>query len=277
MDVWSGNHSVEHETATPGLELFVYSEPYDGAQGGGDVHYISRCAGGSVTRMVVADVAGHGTAVEQTSEMLRSLMRRYINAKTQKSLVRSLNREFTELTRVGRFATAVIATYLNHRRRFSIVNAGHPRPLWREAATGKWSYVDQELVNLGTASNLPLGIDGDVAYQQFGIPVNNGDVVLFYTDALIEATNPTGDLLGEDGLLKIARHLAPSNSAASIARSLIAGVREFTAGARSQDDVTILAIRFAAENKCRPTLLERLGSMSRLIGLRGSSYATNDT
>jgi hypothetical protein len=89
-DVWSGNRSGEHEKATPGLELSV-DKPYDVAEGGGDVHYVSRPAGGSITRMVVADVSGHGTAVEQTSEMLRSLMRRYINAKTQKSLVRSLN------------------------------------------------------------------------------------------------------------------------------------------------------------------------------------------
>lgn len=271
MDVWSGNHSVEHETATPGLELFVYSEPYDGAEGGGDVHYVSRCAGGTVTRLVVADVSGHGKAVEETSEMLRSLMRRYINARTQRDLVRNLNREFTELTRVGRFATAVIATYLDHVHEFSIVNAGHPRPLWRQAATGKWSYVDQQLVNQGTVSNLPLGIDSDVAYQQLGIPVDDGDVVVFYTDALIEAANPSGDLLGEDGLLKIAQRLA-TGSAASIARSLMAGVREFAGGSAAQDDVTILAIRFAAENKFRPTLLERLGSMSRLLGLRGSSY-----
>jgi serine phosphatase RsbU (regulator of sigma subunit) len=104
--------------------------------------------------------------------------------------------------------------------------------------------------------------------------VNDGDVVLFYTDALIEATNTSGEQLGEAGLLKIARSLATTTSAASIARSIIAGVREFTSGAQAQDDVTILAIRFAKKNKCRPTLLERLGSMSRLIGLRGSSYAT---
>ncbi|HVJ68521.1 MAG TPA: PP2C family protein-serine/threonine phosphatase, partial [Caulifigura sp.] len=245
--------------------------PYDGAVEGGDVHYVSRCAGGSVTRLVVADVSGHGKAVEETSQMLRSLMRRYINAKTQKSLVRSLNREFTQLTRLGRFATAVIATYLNHRRRFTIVNAGHPRPLWREAATGKWSYVDQELVNLGTASNLPLGIDDAVAYQQFGIPVNDGDVVLFYTDALIEAMNPAGEQLGEAGLLQIARQSA-SRSAATIAREVLSGVRTFAGGRLSQDDVTILAIRFASELKCRPSLFHRLGSMARLIGIQGSAY-----
>jgi phosphoserine phosphatase RsbU/P len=269
MDVWSGNHSVEHQTATPGLELFVYSEPYQGAVGGGDVHYVSRCAGGSVTRLVVADVSGHGAAVEETSQMLRSLMRRYINAKTQKSLVRSLNREFTQLTKIGRFATAVIATYLNHRRRFSIVNAGHPRPLWRRAATGEWSYIDQQLANTGTVSNLPLGIDDAMAYQQFGIPVNDGDVILFYTDALVEAMNAAGDLLGEEGLLAIARQL-PADNVQTIARGLLAGVKQYSANQPAGDDVTILAIRFAAELKCRPTFTERLGSMARLIGLSHS-------
>ncbi len=274
MDVWSGNHSVEHETATPGLELFVYSEPYDGAASGGDVHYVSRCAGGSVTRLVVADVSGHGSAVEETSQMLRGLMRRYINAKTQKSLVRSLNREFTQLTRTGRFATAVIATYLNHRRRFSIVNAGHPRPLWRQAATGEWSYIDRQLVNLGRVSNLPLGIDDDVAYQQFAIPVHEGDVVLFYTDALIEAANADGELLGETGLMQLAQRI-PGGTASSIARSLLAGVRAYSAGSPANDDVTLLAIRFSAGLKCRPTLRERLGSMARLVGLKGSGYVTD--
>ncbi len=203
--------------------------------------------------------------------MLRSLMRRYINAKTQKSLVRSLNREFTQLTRVGRFATAVIATYLNHRRRFSIVNAGHPRPLWRQAATGEWTFIDRQLVNLGTVSNLPLGIDSDVAYQQFGIPVNDGDIVLFYTDALIEAQNPEGELLGEEGLLELAREL-PTGTAAATARGLLSAVREFSRNRPANDDMTVLAFRFAKELRCRPTLAERLGSMARLLGLKKSAY-----
>jgi phosphoserine phosphatase RsbU/P len=272
MDVWSGNHFVEHETATPGLELFVYSEPYDGATGGGDVHYVSRCAGGSVTRLVVADVSGHGSAVEETSEMLRGLMRRYINAKNQRSLVRSLNREFTQLTRIGRFATAVIATYLNHRQRFSIVNAGHPRPLWRQASSGRWSFIDQELVQLGRVSNLPLGIDDEVAYQQFGVPVGDGDIVVFYTDALIEAVDPRGEQLGEAGLLELANRTT-ATTARDGARAILDGVRGFRRGAPAGDDVTLLAIRFARELRCRPSLTERLGSMARLVGLKRSSYS----
>jgi len=38
MDIWSGNRSVENHVATPGLDLFIYSQPYQGEGTGGDVH-----------------------------------------------------------------------------------------------------------------------------------------------------------------------------------------------------------------------------------------------
>jgi hypothetical protein len=50
-------------------------------------------------------------------------MRRFINTKRQQSLIHSLNREFTRLEESGRFATAIVASYLSHRNRFTICNA----------------------------------------------------------------------------------------------------------------------------------------------------------
>ncbi len=150
MDLWSGNRSVENETSTPGLEIFVWSEPYRGQSTGGDVHYVSLCAGGVITRLILEDVSGHGTAVAETSQTLRSLMRRFMNAKRQEHLVRDLNREFSLLAQAGRFATAIVATYLSHRHRFTICNAlGHPRPLWYRRESDSWSYVNEELVETG--------------------------------------------------------------------------------------------------------------------------------
>lgn len=60
MDIWSGNRSVENEVSTPGMDIFVYSQPCRGESRGGDVHYVSLCAGGVVTRLILADVSGHG-------------------------------------------------------------------------------------------------------------------------------------------------------------------------------------------------------------------------
>ena len=130
MEIWGGNKAVLEAIATPGLDIWVYSEPYQAAVHGGDVHYVTLCGGGIITRLIVADVSGHGEAVAKFSDALRTLMRRNINSKSQKRLVKALNRQFTELAQLRRFATAVIATYLATTDRLAICNAAHPRPIW---------------------------------------------------------------------------------------------------------------------------------------------------
>ena len=57
MEVWGGNHSADGAVTMSGLDAWIYSEPYRGDAGGGDVYYVSSCATGRITRMLVADVA----------------------------------------------------------------------------------------------------------------------------------------------------------------------------------------------------------------------------
>ena len=87
---------------------------------GGDVHYVTLCGGGLITRIVVADVSGHGSSVAEFSSSLRSLLRKHINNKSQSRLVERLNQEFAEMARLRRFATAVVATYLTSTDELSI-------------------------------------------------------------------------------------------------------------------------------------------------------------
>src|SRR4051794_20865363 len=76
MELRGGNEAVEAALSTPGLEVWVSSRPYGEHPGGGDVHYVSLCGGGEITRLIVADVSGHGEAVAETSAALRVFMRR---------------------------------------------------------------------------------------------------------------------------------------------------------------------------------------------------------
>src|ERR1700710_1629624 len=79
MEVWGGNALVESAVSISGLDAWVYSKPYESAEAGGDVYYVSSCATGRITRLLVADVSGHGSAVSDTAAQLRALMRRYVN------------------------------------------------------------------------------------------------------------------------------------------------------------------------------------------------------
>src|SRR5437763_8511603 len=112
MEVWGGNRSADAGVVMAGLDAWVYCRPFkDSGTGGGDVYYVSSCATGRITRLLVADVSGHGASVSQTAAGLRGLMRRHVNQIDQTRFVRSMNEQFQALSAAGTFATAVVTTF----------------------------------------------------------------------------------------------------------------------------------------------------------------------
>lgn len=266
MEIWGGSHAADAAVSTPGLDLWVHSRPHAQADGGGDVHYVSLCGGGVITRFILADISGHGASVAELARSLRDLMRRNINRKSQARLVRALNEQFAELARLRRFATAIVATYLTTGDTLTICNAGHPRPLWYRAARGEWSVLGKDQDSPGL-TNLPLGIDDATVYEQTELVLGTGDLVLFYTDALTEAADPAGNLLGEDGLHALVGSLDPRDPAAWV-RGLVERLDGYRGGRPSGDDLTFLLLRHNASSPGRLTLGQTLDVYAKVLGLR---------
>ncbi|HWE37325.1 MAG TPA: PP2C family protein-serine/threonine phosphatase [Isosphaeraceae bacterium] len=268
MEIWGGSGAVERRLNMPGLDAWVYSKPFEGASHGGDVHYVSLCGGGLLTRIIVADVSGHGAAVAEFATALRTLMRKYINSKSQTGLVRSLNRRFAELAQARRFATAVVGTYMAARDRLTICNAGHPRPLFFRAATREWSILTPAAGEPVVGANLPLGLDDETPYDLFTIPLGAGDVVLLYTDALTEAGADAGAMLGEAGLLDLARSLDPADPR-RLGPDLLAAIADRLGGhPLDDDDVTLLALHHNAGPPRHASLAEKLDVYAKVFHLK---------
>jgi serine phosphatase RsbU (regulator of sigma subunit) len=268
MEIWSGHRSVENNTVSRGLEAWIFSEPYHGESNGGDVHYMSLCVGGIVTRLVLADVSGHGSEVAQTSVALRSLLRKFMNSKSQDGLVAAINREFTALEQYSRFATAVVLTYLSHKRRLLVTNAGHPNPLFFSKSTGKWKFLSDgnaadEDGFQESPSNLPLGILDSTSYTKFSLPISEGDMLILYTDAFVEAMNLEGTLLGETGLKTTIEAIATELPCAEYGRKLRQAVRNYASGV-SSDDETLIILRFG-KGKSSSGIMERLEGYASVI------------
>jgi len=130
MEVWGGTHAIDTVLSIPGVQTQVISQPYRGEANGGDIHYVSLCGHGMLSRFLVADVSGHGQVVSELAGELRGLMARYVQTLDQTELVCHLNDEFAVLSQDGSFATAVVATYFTQDRCLTLCNAGHPYPLW---------------------------------------------------------------------------------------------------------------------------------------------------
>ncbi len=265
MEVWGGSQLTTRGVEMGGLDAWVYSKPFGDAQRGGDVYYASSCATGRITRLLLADVAGHGNSVASTAANLRTLMRRFVNRLDQTEFVRLLNQQFTALSEAGTFATAVVATFFAPTQRLIVCNAGHPRPLLYQAAKGEWTLLGGDpTTEVATASNMPLGILDVTEYEQFDVELSSGDCVLSYTDALIEARDADGEMLGEAGLLRILRHLgdvAPQ----VLTKTLLKEIRDRYPENLTEDDVTVLLVR-ANGQKPRPSFKDFLWANLRFVG-----------
>jgi serine phosphatase RsbU (regulator of sigma subunit) len=240
MEVWSGSQLTERAVEFGGLEAWVYSKPFGDASHGGDVYYASSCATGRITRLLLADVAGHGQAVSDTATSLRTLMRRFVNRLDQAEFVRLLNRQFTELSEEGAFATAIVATFFAPTRRLTVCNAGHPRPLIYRASDRQWS-----LLSKGAGPpvrNLPLGWVALAEYENFDVELDPGDCLLSYTDALIEARDAEGMVLGEAGLLELVQQLGAPGMRGPI-DGLLKEISATHPANLSEDDATVLVVR----------------------------------
>lgn len=271
MEVWGGNALADRSVSMPGLDAWVYCKPFEDSDAGGDVYYLSSCATGRIARLLVADVSGHGAAVRGTAVALRTLMRRYVNCLDQCQFVRSMNRQFTELSSAGSFATAVVTTFFAPTNELTLCSAGHPAPLLYRAKTREWSLLDSKSPPIGGSadgpklSNIPLGID-DVDYEQFSVPLDVADLVLCYSDSLIEARDPSGELLGEKGLLAIARQLDVSDPS-TIVPKLLSAIGSIRSGNLGGDDVTVMLFR---PNGSVPAVPLHLKLMAPLRVLRGA-------
>jgi serine phosphatase RsbU (regulator of sigma subunit) len=265
MEVWGGNQPVDSAVTMAGLDAWVFSKPYGEAAGGGDVYYVSSCATGRITRLLVADVAGHGATVGELAVVLRGLMRRYVNQLDQTRFVRLMNGQFTEMSKSGIFATAVVTTFFATSNHLSLCNAGHPPPIMYTAATRQWNFLHRASDESAAPSDLPLGIEDVYDYTEFDVRLRKGDMVLCYTDSLIEARFPDGELLGTQGLLEVVQSLDVSRPQTLIASLLAAIIARTGDMGLVSDDITALLFRAKAD-RANSSFFTRLGGPFRLLG-----------
>jgi serine phosphatase RsbU (regulator of sigma subunit) len=244
MELWGGSRETHTAVAMTGLRGQILSRAYGEGQSGGDVYYFSSCASGRISRVLLADVTGHGEAVAKTGSALRDVMRRNVNVVRQSKLMTALNREFGQITRAGGFATAVVVTHFTPTGTLTVSVAGHPPPLLFRASVGQWSLVE-DAVTAGSASHpkdLPLGISEEVGYSNISLPFGAGDLFLMYTDAFSEARTANGEMLGSKGLVDLLNQASADERSQAIPW-LVARLERLSKRNLTDDDGTIIQLQ----------------------------------
>lgn len=236
MEVWGGNRATWSQFTVPGLDVWVYSRPLKDSAGGGDVYYLSSCASGRITRMLLADVSGHGAEVSPVAVGLRDMMRRNVNIISQSKMAAALNDQFggTE-----RFATALMSTFFSPTRSLSFASAGHPPALVYRQKQQRWVSFEDETSD---GRNMPIGVVEDATFTSAKLKLDLGDLVFSYTDALFEARDSAGDILKTEGLISVLNDVGVDQPATLISDTL-ERIRAISDQNLATDDVSVMLAR----------------------------------
>ena len=262
MEIIGGNVATDTSYQAPGLEIYVQSSPYKGSEtGGGDVYYLTSCASGRITRILLADVSGHGEAASEMAVFLRDSLRKNVNTISQSQFVETMNRKFNEATDEGDFATAVVATYFEPTKTLTLGLAGHPNPLIYRAAKAKWDYLDGKPVAKNVMGNLPLGVVPKSVYPSRQIKIEPGDMFLLYSDAFIESTKDEDKCIGIEGVVEQLNSVTDQRPDQVIPQ-LRKNIRAMSRGNLKDDDATLIVGEFTDS---KPRIKDTLTAPLRLL------------
>lgn len=242
FELWGGNRSADHPVELPGLAGWVYSQPLEPVEGGGDVHYFSVCSRGMMSRVALADVAGHGRGASSMAENLRHVLQRHTNNWDQSALMRELNEAFVRQSAESQYATAAVLGFYRETGELLFSSAGHPPVLWYRARDNSWDWLQVSTPFATAIEGLPLGLIPDTTYSQTGVRLGADDMLVLYTDGITEATDSSGHELGHRGLLELARGLV-IESPVQVSRALMSGAQAFRGGRPRRDDETLVVLR----------------------------------
>ena len=240
LELHGGNQAGSYAAELPGLAGWVSCRPL-GTSGGGDLYYLTACNHGVIARVALADVAGHGETVSSAAVRLRDALREHVDHWDQSMLIRRLNESILKGAPHSRFATAFLASFYRESGELLFTNAGHQPPLWYRAAANEWSLLLDSTPYSKEIVDLPLGMIAGTSYSQTAVQLEVGDLLLLYTDGINESADESGEQLGLDGLLSIARGL-PVESAAAAGQGLLSAVERFRGAVPPADDETVVAL-----------------------------------
>ena len=107
MEVSGGRLTYQANHEMPGMVMQIYSRRSGHCmQGGGEIHYVSSCASGRITRVMLADICGSEETFKRLSCEMRNGLIRSINSIWQNRVVSDVSDKFREFAQQGGFGTA---------------------------------------------------------------------------------------------------------------------------------------------------------------------------
>ncbi len=219
-------------------EISCYSQP--AREVGGDYYdFINRDCTPGKTYVIIGDISGKGMAAAIHMVQVQAILHYLVeNYESPKIIISLLNKNLTKVLRKGSFFTVSLAC-LNSDGAIHLVRAGH-LPLIH------YSRTNNELKNV-TPCGMGIGLSHDSIFEtsleEVEINPCSGDIIVLYTDGVIEAMNSNLQEFGEERLKSIIIK-NKEKPAKAILETILESVSKFTGNAPAHDDLTLIVMKY---------------------------------
>ena len=218
------------EARSSGFAVHAHFEPV--AEIGGDYYDYLSVRGGK-TAFALGDVSGHGLPVGLLVAMVKAALSTLLEAGHEGSeLFGRLNELIYRSTDPRHYMTLVLLAYDPSTRRGVLTNAGQLAPYRVRSDGGVESLA---------LPSFPLGLFPDKTFPACEFAFEGGDVVVFFTDGLIEAVDAAGEPFGFERFERVLRERS-SEGAAAMREALLEAVRQHTGETTPVDDRTLMLV-----------------------------------
>ena len=200
---------------------------------GGDFYFIKKINDDQFFASL-CDVSGKGVAAALVVSMAWGFMRGHTMQNGLKDLLTRLNESIISSFHMEKYLTGFFMIYDRQTRRIHIADMGHAHTVFLRK--GNPVSLKKTLVNL------PIGVEVEIDPVIHGFQVQNGDILLIYTDGIPEQDNPEGEEFSEERIIALVKQVAEQN--VKLSETLPETLDEFRLYTPQRDDMTFLLFRF---------------------------------
>ncbi len=185
--------------------------------------------------VLVGDVSGKGVSAALLMANIQATLRARLPLENDLAvLADTLDRELEATTPPEVFLTLFVGIVDTHQGVLRYVNAGHNTQfvLRRDAGLERMS-----------TTGMPLGLFSGHGYHERAVSLEEGDLLFFYTDGMVETENEAGDVWGVEHLEPLLLQ-GPNTDVDAVLARIEGDVRRFRGSAEPLDDATLMVLRF---------------------------------
>lgn len=183
--------------------------------------------------IMIGDVSGKGAPAALYAALVSGIVRSLApDEPLPAEMLAAVNQSLNQRKLDAQYVVLTCAVWDDQKRSMRMANSGMPRPI----------FCRKGHAHMIEAAGLPLGLFEKVSYEEIVIQAAPGDVFVFFSDGIVDASNPQDEQFGRVRIEHVVAKTCNRN-AQQIADALFKATDEFSAGAPVFDDQTVVVLK----------------------------------